>query len=347
MHVIEDFEFVKRARERADPQGDFLSAVQKHVPAGGHGLEVLRQKVQRFAAGRVKTIRSKAEYRLRIFMPGKAMRSLPVVAFFLIALRLLAGETSYTIREGETLFTVARRVQVPVEVLSTYNGIDNAARLKAGSVIRFPATYVVKKGDTLWSISRSLGVALPKLLELNGLTDRSRIKIGAKLYVPQEPKGSSPPVPPEAVTTKSMPQEQTARPPSGSEVAVRPAASDGVVWPHPGRHEPLRGKISGLVFFGAEGDAVHSATSGEVKWVGPYWGWGKTVIIKAPDGDIILYAGNAQLLVNVGDRVTPGAEIARLGVSPQGGGAKLYFSIQGVNGQFVDPEKYFSDKSHA
>ena len=84
-----------------------------------------------------------------------------------------------------------------------------------------------------------------------------------------------------------------------------------------------------------------------MKWVGPYWGWGKTVIIKAPDGDIILYAGNEQLLVNVGDRVTPGAEIARLGVSPQGGGAKLYFSIQGANGQFVDPEKYFSDKNHA
>jgi len=277
-------------------------------------------------------------------MPRKAMRSLSFIFSLLMAIGLAAGETSYTIREGETLFAVAKRVQVPVEVLSTYNGIDNAAKLKVGSVIRFPAAYVVKKGDTLWSISRSLGVALPKLLELNGLTDRSRIKVGAKLYVPQESKGTSPP---EAVATRSVPQEPTARPLSGSEPAPGLAVAGGVVWPHPGRHEPLRGKISGLVFFGAQGDAVHSATGGEVKWVGPYWGWGKTVIIKAPNGDIILYAGNEQLLVNVGDRVTPGTEIARLGVSPQGGGAKLYFSIQGVDGQFVDPEKFFSDKSHA
>jgi murein DD-endopeptidase MepM/ murein hydrolase activator NlpD len=51
--------------------------------------------------------------------------------------------------------------------------------------------------------------------------------------------------------------------------------------------------------------------------------------------------------VNVGDRVSPGTDIARLGVSPQGGGAKLYFSIQGSNGQFVDPEKFFSGKNHA
>ena len=280
-------------------------------------------------------------------MPGKAMRSLPIAAFFLIALRLLAGETSYTIREGETLFAVAKRVQVPVEVLSAYNGIDNAARLKAGSVIRFPATYMVRKGDTLWAISRSVGVPLAKLLELNGLTERSRIKIGTKLYVPRDQKGSSQSVPSEVATAKSLQPDAATRSYPGSDVAARPAASDGIVWPHPGRHEPLRGKITGLVFFGAEGDAVHSATGGEVKWVGPYWGWGKTVIIKAPDGDIILYAGNEQLLVNVGDTVRPGTEIARLGVSPQGGGAKLYFSIQGANGQFVDPEKYFSDKSHA
>ena len=46
--------------------------------------------------------------------------------------------------------------------------------------------------------------------------------------------------------------------------------------------------------------------------------------------------------MNVGDRVSPGMEIARLGVSPQGGGAKLYFCIQGTKGQYIDPEKYFS-----
>jgi hypothetical protein len=29
-------------------------------------------------------------------------------------------------------------------------------------------------------------------------------------------------------------------------------------------------------------------------------------------------------------------------VSPQGGGAKLYFCIQAADGKSVDPEKYFS-----
>jgi septal ring factor EnvC (AmiA/AmiB activator) len=117
------------------------------------------------------------------------------------------------------------------------------------------------------------------------------------------------------------------------------------MWPHPGRREPVKGKISGLVFFGSRGDVVHAATAGEVKWVAPYWGLGKIVLIRAVDGSIFLYAGNEEILVNVGDRVSPGTEIARLGESPQGGGAKLYFSIQDAKSQIIDPEKYFSAKS--
>ena len=275
-------------------------------------------------------------------MPRKAMRSLLIILFTAVAFSLEAGETSYTIREGETLFSVAKRAQIPVEVLSNYNGIDNAARLKAGSIIRFPSSYVVKKGDTLYGISRSFGVPLPKLLDLNGMTERSRLKIGAKLYIPVDRVASAPAQQGDFTSARTS---NTVENPSPDGQSLAPPSGD-VVWPHDGRHEPLRGKISGLVFFGSEGDPVHSATGGEVKWVGPYWGWGKTVIVKSPDGDIILYAGNEQLLVNVGDRVSPGTEIARLGVSPQGGGAKLYFSIQGPNGMFVDPERYLSGKSH-
>ena len=265
-----------------------------------------------------------------------------IVIFLFAAFRILAGDTSYTIREGETLFSVAKREQVPLDVLCAYNGIDNAARLRVGSVIRFPTSYVVRKGDTLFAIARSVSVPLPKILELNGLTERSRIKVGQRLFIPQDRVAGQP------VETVSIHPAAQQNP--GTSVPRDPAADAPAlpsVWPHPGRHEPLKGKISGLVFFGARGDAVRSATGGEVKWVGPYWGWGKTVIIKSPDGDIFLYAGNEQLLVNVGDRVSPGTDIARLGVSPQGGGAKLYFSIQGANGQFVDPEKYFSGKNHA
>jgi septal ring factor EnvC (AmiA/AmiB activator) len=99
------------------------------------------------------------------------------------------------------------------------------------------------------------------------------------------------------------------------------------------------------VFYGSPGDVVRSATSGEVKWAATYWTRGKVVIIKSNDGTLFTYGGNAELLVNVGDRVSAGMDIAKLGESPQGGGAKLYFSISDSSGRAMNPERYLSSKS--
>ena len=268
-------------------------------------------------------------------MPGRFLQTLCIVFFLASPFGLPALDSSYTIREGETLFSIARKVQVPVEVLSALNGIADASKVKVGTVIKVPQPYVVKKGDTLYGIARRFSIPLAGLLDLNSLSPDARIKVGEKLFVPPEP-----------VESAAVPGE------SGQAVAAAADASPearrtttGLVWPHPGRHEPYTGKISGFVFYGTHGDVVHSATAGEVKWATFYWNFGKVVIIKQADGTLFLYGGNEEILVNVGDRVDPGSEIARLREAPEGGGAKLYFSIQDVEYRTIDPEKYFSAKS--
>jgi murein DD-endopeptidase MepM/ murein hydrolase activator NlpD len=248
-----------------------------------------------------------------------------------------AAETAYTLSGGETLFSVSRKAQVPVGILQAYNGITDPGRLKTGAVIKVPSWQAVEKGDTLYGIARRLAVPLAALLELNGLSETSRIRPGDRIYAPAG-----------AAVAARAPPAAAAPPPAASSpkpASAAPAAAPirpGLAWPHAGRREQFTGKFSGLVFYGARGDRIVSATEGEVKSVMPYWGWGKTVIIKSPDGAFFLYAGNEEILVNVGDRVSAGMEIARLGLSPQGGGAKLYFCIQGMKGQYIDPEKYFS-----
>jgi murein DD-endopeptidase MepM/ murein hydrolase activator NlpD len=266
-------------------------------------------------------------------MRARFVQALCIAACLLIPVTVPAAGSSYTIREGETLFSVARKAQVPVDVLRAYNGINDASRVKAGTLIRIPGVRTVRKGDTLFGIAREMDVPLTALLDLNRLSRSARIKAGDRLYMPADARAQV----------------------SGTDAVIASVPStvsaarqvDGLVWPHPGRHEPVSGKISGLVFFGAKGDPVYSASAGEVKWVAPYWGLGKVVLIKAADGSIFTYWGNEEILVNVGDRVMPGAEIARLGESPQGGGARLYFSIKDAKGQVVEPEKYFSAKSQA
>lgn len=275
-------------------------------------------------------------------MRGRLVHMSCTLLFALAAAMLPAADNRYTIKEGETLFSVARRAEVPVDVLSAYNGITDADKVKVGTVLHVPTTYTVRKGDTLYGIARTFAVPLARILELNKLGQNARLKIGSRLYIPQDAgKASAQPGVQAAVQSPSPPRVDPA-------VLVStgvPNPGGVVVWPHPGRHEPDNGKIPGLVFYGAPGDVVRSATAGEVKWAATYWTRGKVVIIKSPDGTLFTYGGNAQLLVNVGDRVSAGMDIAKLGESPQGGGAKLYFSISDGTGRAVNPERFFSAKS--
>jgi len=271
-------------------------------------------------------------------MRGRLVHISCILSLALAAAMLPAADNRYTIKEGETLFSVARRAQVPVDVLSAYNGITDAGKVKAGTVLHVPTAYTVRKGDTLFGIARTFAVPLARILELNKLGQNAKLKVGSRIYIPQDEDKAGV----QSAVQPSSPQKVDPAAVVGSGV-TNPGGV--VVWPHSGRHEQDNGKMPGLVFYGAPGDVVRSATAGEVKWAATYWTRGKVIIIKSPDGTLFTYGGNAQLLVNVGDRVSAGMDIAKLGESPQGGGAKLYFSISDGTGRAVNPEKFFSAKS--
>ena len=264
------------------------------------------------------------------------------MSFFLVsAFTLCALESSYTIKEGETLTSVARRVEVPVDVLTIFNGISDPGKLRAGTVLRVPPVHAVRKGETLYGIARDYSdqpCEAPGAEQAPGQrAHQSRLKA---LHSDGNRRSRC-----SANRRAVRGKERAEQDDRAGDAARAPSRRSRVA--APGRHEEVKGKISGLVFYGARGDPVYSAAAGEVKWVAPYWGLGKVVLIKSQDGSIFSYWGNEEILVNVGDRVNPGTEIARIGDSPQGGGAKLYFSIKDAKGQIVDPEKYFSEKSQA
>ena len=261
------------------------------------------------------------------------MAPLLAAALFLLAPALpsIADGKPYTVVEGDTFYGIARRLQVPPAILQSFNGIGDPAKLRPGVVLKVPSVHEVKKGDTLYGVARQAGVPLDELLALNGLKSSSPIKPGDRLYLPAGARS---------------PAVVSARPVDASK--PRPAGGS-MMWPHAGTRAPFQGRVlgsgslQGIAFSGNRGDPVFSATSGEVKWAAPYFIYGKTVLIKTNDGHLLLYAGNEELLVRVGDLVTPGMEIARLGTSPQGGGARLIFSVHGRAGEYVDPEKYLGN----
>jgi len=249
------------------------------------------------------------------------------LVLLLAALRL-AGQQSYVLAKGDTLFGLSRRFQVPVEVLQTFNQIKDPAGLRAGATILIPSVYTVRKGDTLYSIARDHGAKLAELTRLNGIAEAAALKVGRRLFLP----ASAPTGAPAGAKAAVKPQPETGQKP---EPASTPAA---LLWPHPGKREALSGRITGALIYGQAGDRVLSVSTGLVVWVGPYRGFSRVVLIESENGYTYVYGGNEETLVAVGDRVRRGTQIGLLGRNAHQGIPQLYFLVY-RDGVPVDPSQ--------
>jgi LysM repeat protein len=93
----------------------------------------------------------------------------------------------YTVKNGDTLFSLARQFDTSVELLEEANSLSSDV-IKAGQQLEVPpqidaGTYIVKKGDTLFSLAKNYGVTVKDLMKENKLAADS-IYIGQTITVP-------------------------------------------------------------------------------------------------------------------------------------------------------------------
>lgn len=89
------------------------------------------------------------------------------------------------------------------------------------------------------------------------------------------------------------------------------------------------------------GTRINAAEAGVVRFAGWGVGWGNWIIIDHADGYSTMYAHNTRNHVREGQRVTRGQHIADVGSTGRSTGNHLHFEVR-VNGQHVDPMRYFS-----
>lgn len=91
----------------------------------------------------------------------------------------------YTVKSGDTLYSIANRYGVDVDKIKTLNNLSSNI-LSVGQMLKIPdtlvSTYVVKKGDTLWSIARENNISVDKLKEINNLVNNN-LSIGQQLLL--------------------------------------------------------------------------------------------------------------------------------------------------------------------
>jgi murein DD-endopeptidase MepM/ murein hydrolase activator NlpD len=222
--------------------------------------------------------------------------------------------------------------------------------------------HVISHGETLYSVAQNYGVDVYALASANGLVAPFHVRQGQTLTIPstqasRSPQEASVPVPAPPI----QPQPQRKAKAERKDVMVRPQAGagdsaapipapppisgDGFIW-------PVRGKIisafgtkdqghqnDGINISAPRGTPVRAAENGVVAYAGnELRGFGNLVLIRHADGWITAYAHNDELLVQRGQIVRKGEDIATVGSSGGVGEPQLHFQMrQGKNA--VDPTK--------
>lgn len=103
---------------------------------------------------------------------------------------------TYTVKKGDTLYSIAQQFGVTVDNLKKYNNLTSNT-LSIGQILNIPTTnqdiedddieevtyYTVVKGDSLYGIARKFGINVNDLISANNLED-TVLQIGDQLIIP-------------------------------------------------------------------------------------------------------------------------------------------------------------------
>lgn len=163
----------------------------------------------------------------------KFKRYMVIVLFLLVGGTLAFAENpvTHTLQKGETLYSIAKKYNVPYEALAAANGITDPTKLKVGTVLVIPSVHQVAKGETLYGIAQRYGISLSDLLASNKLSSGYVLKVGDILVIPAAapaPTASapaSPATPPPTTTTTAASGAATTTTAGASHAAPPPAPS--------------------------------------------------------------------------------------------------------------------------
>ncbi|TDA70531.1 MAG: LysM peptidoglycan-binding domain-containing protein [Clostridia bacterium] len=122
------------------------------------------------------------------------------------------GGTLYTIRPGDSYFSLARRFSTTVEALEAANPGVDPTNLRIGMIICIPVPpvpgpcpggflYTVEAGDTFFSLARRFGIAVEALIAANPGVDPDKLFVGQQVCIPAP--SPSPPCPGDTYTIQA------------------------------------------------------------------------------------------------------------------------------------------------
>lgn len=235
--------------------------------------------------------------------------------------------TEWTVRPGETLGHIARKVEVPRVLIIEANALKAPFAVRAGQKLVIPRRRerVVKAGETGFSIAYDLGVPWSEIARANGLDPKAKVRTGQKLVLPTLSKPAA------AAAVRETEEEARAQ-------AARALAKEAPVkfaWPLGG--EVRRGFTprdlprahDGIDIPAPAGTAVRAAAPGRVVYAGlEPRSYGQVVILDHGKGWFSAYGKLAKVTVNKGERARAGERVGLVGNTGSTPQTELHFEVR-------------------
>ena len=223
------------------------------------------------------------------------------------------GGRAVTVQQGETVYSLSRKHNVPAEVILKANNLQSASAIQPGQRLVIPArrnpaapanittaanVHTTVAGDTIYSLSRKYKTSPQSIASANSLTLDTQLKIGQQIKIPA---GAAPiantPAPqtqqPAQKQVQTVPQQQpqqsvqTDNIPAPENVGVvrsnvPPAVSEQRTSNAPSFHWPVRGRILsafGKKPNGQQNDGINVSVP-------------EGTPIRASEDGVVAYAGN-------------------------------------------------------
>ena len=258
--------------------------------------------------------------------------------------------STYTVTHGDTVTAVAARFGVSEGTIREANGLSKTDVLHVGeTLVILPITgieHVVAIGDTFQSLAKEYDADASDIASYNNMDATDNLVVGTTVIIPNG----------EATITKTVTNVKTGK--TQKIVVTGTGLSGGVSAPHGYFIQPIVPNGTTIVktqgFHGAynaidvgapQGTPIHAMADGvvvvangpacpadaPVTWDG---GYGNMTVIKHPNGAETLYAHQTCLNVTVGEAVTQGEVIGKVGHTGHVEGRTgnhLHFEIRGIS----------------
>lgn len=272
----------------------------------------------------------------------------------------------YIVKPGDTLSAISRKSGIPVERLKLYNNLESD-RIQIGQKIYYQpqirekkrfvtergipkdGTHQVKKGEDLPLIARIYDLDLLKLLEYNRLSSWE-LEEGEIIYLAKSAPEQTKNVASVQETKPSIKENKEGS--KSAAVKISPKKRKEVESGEIKKLEsnPLRNfcisqrfnrekRHQGIDLAAPAGAPIYAVLDGRVVYAGVQKGYGNLVILEHSDRVMTVYAHNEKNIVETGEIIKAGEQIATVGSTGRSTGNHLHFEIRRA-GQPFDPEPY-------